>query len=158
MTMTQPTHQPRVKPYATATNVVVIADDLAPWAETRFTASAAIRPLRPAQRPRSERSISGPLSRSVLLTAGLVMPLHPSDDVLASADTFTSALPQTSPKPIEAARENVADAEERPWRGVFAIAHGDEVLFTKRIDITASKLDDWVPDPIVGRRRPDDDE
>lgn len=34
----------------------------------------------------------------------------------------------------------------------------DEVLFTKRIDITASKLDEWVTDPIVGRRRHDEDD
>jgi hypothetical protein len=86
------------------------------------------------------------------------MPLHPSDDVLASAESFTSALPRPSPKSVEATRQNVADVEERSWRGVFAIEHGDEVLFTKRIDISASKLDEWEPDPIISRRRLDDDD
>ncbi|MDG3008439.1 hypothetical protein [Paludisphaera mucosa] len=84
--------------------------------------------------------------------------LQPSDEALASAESITSALPRPLPKPSEAVRETITDAEERPWRGVYAIEHGDKVLFTKRIDITASTLREWEPDPIIERRFDEDDD
>ena len=155
MSTIQATRRPLMTSYATATNVLV-ADNSAPWEETGITATAAYRPRKLAQRPRSERNLSGLLSRSVLLTAGSVMPLHPSEDALAAAESYTSATPRPLPNFSEADRENLANTEERPRRGVFAIEHGDEVLFTKRIDMTACDLDEWKPDPIVSRGRLDD--
>ena len=69
------------------------------------------------------------------------------DDLMTGADK-----PPDQTEAIEGADESCDEADSRSWRGVFAIAYPDEVLFTKRIDIRPDQLDEWKPEPVTSRR------
>jgi hypothetical protein len=91
----------------------------------------------------------------VLKAPGLI---KEADGLTPGTDTIPGATPMDRSEPIEGPGEFRDEADVRPWRGVYAIAYPDEVLFTKRIDIRPDQLDEWKPQPVTGRRPGEDDD
>lgn len=109
---------------------------------------------------RSNKESSNPLLRSLVASAGLLMPFEASEELTTTAaDTVPHLAPLAQPRTVANIDETSDEEDCRSWRGVFAIQHPQKVLFRKRIDIRPGKLKEWAPDPISTRgRRSEDDE
>lgn len=110
---------------------------------------------------RANREGGNPLFsfRSLVASAGLLMPFDASDELMTTAaDTVPHFVPLAQAKPVESVGEASDELDSRSWRGILAIEHPKEVLFRKRIDICPDKLREWKPNLITTRRRLDDDD
>jgi hypothetical protein len=151
------TRRPRGMTYASATTVCV--DDEPIQGAARGPVRADVRPLKSFYPPRPDKDSSSQVIRSLLLSTSLVMAYDPADEAIASLNTITSATPQPLPKVVGTVDEDDDSAEPRDWRGIYALEFPEEVIFTKRIDIRRSKLEEWLPRGIAdGGRAQNEDE
>jgi hypothetical protein len=89
--------QPRRVRYGT-TATVLVEQEPSGWSSAAFPDYADERPREMVRRSRPNKDSSGQLIRSFILSTGLVMAFEPADQATASAETFTSATPQSLPK------------------------------------------------------------
>ena len=112
-----------------------------------------------ASSTQAKRENSPPFLRSLVASAGLLMPFDSSDELTTTAaDTVPHHAPLAQREPVPSVGEAHDEADSRAWHGVLAVEHPKEVLFRKRIEIHPDKLREWKPDPITARRRLDDDD
>jgi hypothetical protein len=105
------------------------------------------------RRARPDRDSSSQRIGSFILSTGFIMPYEPTDELLASPETITSATPAPMPMVAEAIEKSIDDVEARSWRGVYALEFPEEVIFTKQIDIRPEQLEEWQPQGVTSERQ-----
>lgn len=98
------------------------------------------------------------LLRSLVTTAGLIMPYESTDELNRRLDAATGAVSELRPESKEVPEATFDDVEPPEFRGVVVLDFQYPVLFTKRIEITPKHLPEWEPEfDLDGPRSRDED-